>query len=104
GQLLPGEQRPRVELALRCDITVADDPLRRQAVALQNVLEQRNQLVDLVLIPGVPLPPLGGIAVAGMDDLNTDGTGVQPGAPLPAAIPGMPGAAVLVHQPVDSRR
>src|SRR5690606_8308411 len=93
GQLLPGEQRPRVELALRCDITVADDPLRRQAVALQNILEQGNQLVDLVLIPGVPLPPLGGIAVARMYDLNTDGTGVQPGAPLPAAIPGMPGAA-----------
>src|SRR5690606_9862166 len=104
GQLLPREQRPRVEFTLRRDITVANDPLRRQAVALQNVLEQRNQLVDLLLIPGVPLSTLGRIAVAGMDDLDADGAGVQPGAPLPAAIPGMPGAAVLVYQPVDGRR
>src|SRR5690606_30081969 len=94
GQLLPGEQRPGIKLALRCYIAMANYPLRRQAVPLQNVLQQRNQPVDLRLIPGLPLTPFGGVMVAGVHDLDADGTGIEPGAALPATFTGVPGAAV----------
>ena len=102
GQLLPGEQRPRIELALRGDVAVPEYPLRRQAVTLQYVLQQRDQPFDLLRVPGIPLPALLGIPVAGVDYLDTDGAGIQPAAALPAAVPGMPGAALFIHQSVDS--
>ena len=83
---------------------MADDPLRRQAVPLQDVLQQWNQPVNLCLIPGLPVAPLWGITVAGVHYLDADGAGVEPGTALPAAVTGMPGAAALIYQAVDGRR
>merc|ERR1739841_313866 len=82
---------------------MADEGLWRQLVTLLDVLEQVDQCVDLGLIPGVPLAAGGRVGVAGLDQLNANAAGVQPGAALPAAGAGVPGAAVFIDQLIDYR-
>ncbi len=105
GQTRPGKQRPRIDLALRRDVAVADDGARFQAMTRHDVLEQYHQRIDLRLRVGIPEPPsVRALLVALIDQLDADRGGVQPGTPVPFALPGMPGAAILVHQAVDGRR
>src|SRR5690606_24381078 len=104
SQCLPGKERPGVKLALGRNVTVAYHPLRRQTVSLQYVLQQRDQGVNLLRVPGIPVTAMRPVPVTGMHYLDADGAGVEPGAPLPAAVTGVPGAPFLVHQPVDGRR
>ena len=86
GQALPREQWPRVQLAQRGDVTVADDMAWFDVVAFDNVLEQRDQRLDLRLAVRVPDPAVRGVGKARVDDLDTNGRGVQPGAPLPCLL------------------
>ncbi|CEG53621.1 hypothetical protein PXNS11_30079 [Stutzerimonas xanthomarina] len=105
GQAFPGEQRPRIDLALRSDVAVADDGARLEVVTRHDVLEQHHQRVDLLRGVRIPEPaPVGAFHVAAVDQLNADRCGVEPGAPVPLTLAGMPGAAVFIHQPVDGRR
>lgn len=104
GEALPGEQRTWIDLAARRDIAVSDDPVRGDAVALGDVLQQGDQRLDLRFAERIPDPPLGCIAIALVDDLDADRGGVQPGPALPFTDPGVPGAAVLIHQAVDGGR
>jgi hypothetical protein len=63
--------------------------------------EQHDQVLDLRFAVGVPEPPAGAIAEPRVDDLDANGTGVEPGPALPLAVAGMPGTVLLVHQLVD---
>src|SRR5690606_5873673 len=101
GQAFPGEHRARVELAQGRDVAVADDVSRLDAVALHDVLEQYDQRLDLRLAVGVPHAPGGGVGEARVDDLDADGSGVEPGPALPLAVAGMPGATTFIHQLID---
>lgn len=104
GQAFPREQRARVKLAQWGDIAVANDMPGLDIVTFDDVLEQRDQRLDLRLAIGVPDPPVGCIGKAWVDDFDADGRRIQPCAPLPLAVTGMPGATALVHQLVHRRR
>ena len=104
GQALPGEQRPRIDLALRSDVAVTDDAVDRQVVALDQILEQGDQRIDLRFAVRLPDGTVRPLFIALIDQLDTDAAGIQPGAPLPGAIPGVPGTAILVDQAVDGGR
>ena len=54
SQTLPGEQRPRIKLAQRGDVAVADDAAGVDGVTLADVLEQDDQGLDLVFAVGIP--------------------------------------------------
>ena len=103
-QTFPGEQRAGVELARRRNIAVTDDVLRVDFVARGNVLEQGDQGLDLTFGIRVPDPTLRRVAKALVDDFDTDGAGIQPGAAFPLAFAGVPGALVFIHQFVEGRR
>ncbi|MNP52373.1 hypothetical protein D3C76_1467650 [compost metagenome] len=72
-------------------------------MTLVDVLEQDDQRLHLGFAVGIPDASGRRIAEARIDDLDADGTRVQPGTPLPLAFTGMPGAIVLIHQLVDGR-
>ncbi|MNN30830.1 hypothetical protein D3C81_1444900 [compost metagenome] len=76
----------------------------RDALALDDVLEQQDQRVDLRIRVRRPDASIRRLAIAGIDQFDADRGGVQPGTPLPLAGAGMPGPAVLVDQLVDGRR
>ncbi|MNE68845.1 hypothetical protein D3C80_1645270 [compost metagenome] len=78
--------------------------LRLDVVAFDDVLEQGNQRLDLRFAVGMPDPASRCIGKARVDDLDTDGAGVQPGTALPLAFAGMPGAAAFIHQLIDRTR
>ncbi|MNE47423.1 hypothetical protein D3C80_1418330 [compost metagenome] len=103
-QALPGEHRTRVEFAQRRDIAVADDVAGFDVVALDDVLEQDDQRFDLCLGVRLPDPPGWRVGKTRIDDLDTDGGGIEPGAAIPLAVAGMPGTAALVDQLIDGRR
>jgi len=76
---------------------VTNDVPRFDVVALYDVLEQRNQRLDLRFAVRVPDPAIGCVGEPRVDDLDANGRGVQPGAPLPLAVAGMSGTAVFIH-------
>tara|TARA_R110000796_G_scaffold88164_3_gene189764 strand:- start:30400 stop:30816 length:417 start_codon:yes stop_codon:yes gene_type:complete len=73
-------------------------------MALQYIAQQRDQRIDLILLPGMPDAACGGVGITGVDYFNADTGAVEPGPALPTAITGVPGAAVFFHQAVDDRR
>src|SRR5690606_33040563 len=99
GQSLPRKQRAGVLLALGRDVAVADDVAGFYAVACHDVAEQRCYRGDLRV--GIGVPATGAVRqrhIAGIDDFNADGGGVEPGSATPAALARMPGAAAFVHE------
>ena len=103
GQPFPGKQRAGIKLAQRGDVAMADDIARVNAVALADVFEQDNQRLGLRFAVGVPESAGRGVLEPGIDDFNADGAGIEPGAALPFALAGVPGALVFIDQLLDGR-
>ncbi|MNI56107.1 hypothetical protein D3C73_1110950 [compost metagenome] len=101
GKTLPWEQRPRIQFAQRCDITVANDVARVDVVTFDDIREQRDQRLNLRFAVRVPDSPVGRGVKAWVDDLDTDRARVQPGSPLPLAVPGMPGTTAFIDQLIN---
>ena len=75
---------------------MADDPVRRDAPARDDVAAQRLDRLHLRLGEFAVAP-----FVAGIDDLDPDRDVVQTVLAEPARNPGVKGAAFLGHQPPD---
>lgn len=103
GQLLPGEQRAGIDLALGRDIAVADHVPGRDAVALDDVAQQDGQRADLAVAVGMPLRfAVITVGPAGVDDLDADRRAVHGVQAVPGAFAGVPGGAGLIDQPVGA--
>src|SRR6185312_12694852 len=93
GETPPRKQFARVLLAVRRDVGMADHETRRNMPAGDDSARQFLDRGDL---------PVGKRAVAefvaGIDDLDADGMGVDVAPPGPETFPGMPGAALLRHE------
>lgn len=73
-------------------------------MALDDVLEQHDQRVDLIRGERLPVATARRVVITLVDQFDADGAGVEPGTPLPLADADVPGPAVFVHQAVDGRR
>src|SRR5690606_37359560 len=91
SQCLPGKERPGLKLALGGEGPVTDDSFGLLPVSLQYVLQQGDHGIYLLRVPGIPVAAIRAVPVARMHNLDADGAGVEPGAPLPAAVTGVPG-------------
>lgn len=80
---------------------MTDDVAGADAVALADVLEQRDQCLNLRLTVRIPQAPGRGVLEAGIDDFDADRARVEPGAALPLAFAGVPGPLVFIQQFVD---
>ena len=100
GQLAPGKLRPRVLLARRCDVAVAQDVVGLDLVAGGDVAHQLDHALGLR--GGVGLVPSERVVEeTAVDDLDADGTGVQGRHAPPTAHSGMVGTPAFIDQPVD---
>ncbi len=82
---------------------MANNVARADPVALDDVLEQNDQGLDLGLAVGIPEAPGGRVDKARIDDFDADGTGIEPGSAFPFTFPGVPGASAFIYQFVDGR-
>ena len=93
GQALPRKLHARVALALRREVAVGEDRLRRQAQPAGQIGQQAQQALDLRLGERFP---------AVVVELDADRRRIQIRHVAPAARAGVPGAPLFGHQLIDA--
>lgn len=103
SQTPPRELRTRVGFALRRDVAVPEDAMRRDLVARRDIADQRDDGVDLRRRVIDEVEAWGGV-IPKIDDLDADRACVELGVAAPKTLAGMPSAPVFIDQTIDRGR
>ncbi len=103
----PGKERSGIGFAAGGEVRMPDDPLRPDAMPLDDIACKLAQRVDLCRWIGVPLPlHQGHVFLVGrkpqVHDFDADTRRVEQAATLPETDPGMPRATRLGNQLVNA--
>ena len=105
GQAFPGEQWAGIDLALRCNVAVAEHAIGPDLMALDDVAHQLDHQLHLFWRVGLKFggAAVGAGSVAQVHDLDADGVPVEHGMAVPRTDARVPGPAILIHQTIDAR-